>query len=106
PAPDAALDRRRRAADHPGRDHRDRRAAARLQRHGRLPVLRQADPRRDGGEDDQGQEGPHPDLQAPGLRPGDRSLMATATDTYTPRLKELYESEIRPRLKEELGLDS
>jgi large subunit ribosomal protein L5 len=32
--------------------------------------------------------------------------MATATDTYTPRLKELYESEIRPRLKDELGLDS
>jgi large subunit ribosomal protein L5 len=32
--------------------------------------------------------------------------MAVATDTYVPRLKEQYESEIRPRLKEELGLDS
>jgi large subunit ribosomal protein L5 len=32
--------------------------------------------------------------------------MATATETYTPRLKELYESEIRPRLKDELGLES
>ena len=32
--------------------------------------------------------------------------MTTATDTYTPRLKERYESEIRPRLKEELGVDS
>ncbi len=32
--------------------------------------------------------------------------MATATETYTPRLKELYESEIRPRLKDELELDS
>jgi large subunit ribosomal protein L5 len=31
---------------------------------------------------------------------------ATKTDTYTPRLKELYEREIRPRLKEELGFDS
>jgi large subunit ribosomal protein L5 len=30
----------------------------------------------------------------------------SATETYTPRLKEQYESEIRPRLKEELGLDS
>jgi large subunit ribosomal protein L5 len=32
--------------------------------------------------------------------------MATATDTYTPRLKRRYEEEIRPRLKDELGLDS
>jgi large subunit ribosomal protein L5 len=30
----------------------------------------------------------------------------SATETYTPRLKELYESEIRPRLKDELGLES
>ena len=29
-----------------------------------------------------------------------------AVDTYTPRLKDSYENEIRPRLKEELGLDS
>jgi large subunit ribosomal protein L5 len=32
--------------------------------------------------------------------------MATATETYTPRLKDLYEQEIRERLKDELGLDS
>jgi large subunit ribosomal protein L5 len=32
--------------------------------------------------------------------------VATATETYTPRLKDLYEGEIRERLKEELGLDS
>jgi len=32
--------------------------------------------------------------------------VATATDTYTPRLKDLYEAEIRERLKDELGLDS
>ncbi|MDX6480607.1 MAG: large subunit ribosomal protein [Gaiellaceae bacterium] len=32
--------------------------------------------------------------------------MATATDTYTPRLKDLYEGEIRERLKDDLGLDS
>ena len=32
--------------------------------------------------------------------------MATATETYTPRLKDLYEGEIRERLKDELGLDS
>src|SRR5438128_9611867 len=30
--------------------------------------------------------------------------MSAVADTYTPRLKEQYESEIRPRLKEELGL--
>jgi large subunit ribosomal protein L5 len=29
-----------------------------------------------------------------------------AVETYTPRLKDLYEQEIRPRLKEELGLSS
>jgi large subunit ribosomal protein L5 len=32
--------------------------------------------------------------------------MATTTDTYTPRLKEQYENEIRPKLKDELGLSS
>jgi large subunit ribosomal protein L5 len=32
--------------------------------------------------------------------------MSAATDTYTPRLKERYEREIRPRLKEELELSS
>jgi large subunit ribosomal protein L5 len=31
---------------------------------------------------------------------------ATKTDTYTPRLKEQYEREIRARLKEELGFES
>jgi large subunit ribosomal protein L5 len=30
----------------------------------------------------------------------------SATDTYTPRLKTQYDSEIRPRLKDELGLKS
>jgi large subunit ribosomal protein L5 len=30
----------------------------------------------------------------------------SAVDTYSPRLKDQYENEIRPRLKEELGLDS
>ena len=31
---------------------------------------------------------------------------ATKTDTHTPRLKDLYEAEIRERLKGELGFDS
>ncbi len=31
---------------------------------------------------------------------------ATETETYTPRLKTLYEEQLRPRLKDELGLDS
>jgi large subunit ribosomal protein L5 len=30
----------------------------------------------------------------------------SATETYTPRLKEQYENEIKPRLKDELGVDS
>ena len=30
----------------------------------------------------------------------------SAVDTYSPRLKDSYENEIRPRLKDELGLDS
>jgi large subunit ribosomal protein L5 len=33
-------------------------------------------------------------------------VSATATDTYTPRLKELYDKELRARLKDELGLSS
>jgi large subunit ribosomal protein L5 len=32
--------------------------------------------------------------------------VSAVADTYTARLKEQYESEIRPRLKDELGLDS
>ena len=32
--------------------------------------------------------------------------MSAVADTYTPRLKDQYETEIRPRLKDELGLDS
>jgi len=32
--------------------------------------------------------------------------MMAATETYTPRLKEQYEREIRPQLKDELGLSS
>ena len=30
----------------------------------------------------------------------------TATETYTPRLKQLFEDEIRARLKDDLGVDS
>ena len=33
-------------------------------------------------------------------------MSATATETYAPRLKELYETELRARLKDELGLAS
>ena len=32
--------------------------------------------------------------------------MATATETYSPRLKDLYEQELRTRLKDELGVAS
>ncbi len=33
-------------------------------------------------------------------------MSATETETYTPRLKERYDNELRARLKDELGLDS
>jgi large subunit ribosomal protein L5 len=33
-------------------------------------------------------------------------VTVTETETYTPRLKSLYEDEVRPRLKDELGLSS
>jgi large subunit ribosomal protein L5 len=33
-------------------------------------------------------------------------VMATATETYVPRLKEAYASELRSKLKDELGLSS
>src|SRR4029079_1359465 len=33
-------------------------------------------------------------------------MSATATETYAPRLKELYDNELRARLKDELGLSS
>src|SRR5207253_1943205 len=45
-------------------------------------------------------------LQEPRVRPGGRSLVATATDTYTPRLKDRYDAELREQLKDELGLTS
>jgi large subunit ribosomal protein L5 len=32
--------------------------------------------------------------------------MATATETYSPRLKDMYERELRARLKDELGVSS
>jgi hypothetical protein len=32
--------------------------------------------------------------------------MSAVADTYTPRIKDQYEREIRPRLKDELELDS
>ena len=33
-------------------------------------------------------------------------MSAVATETYTPRLKLLYDQEIRPSLRDELGLSS
>jgi large subunit ribosomal protein L5 len=33
-------------------------------------------------------------------------VTAVETETYTPRLKQLYEQELRPRLKDELGVSS
>ena len=44
-------------------------------------------------------------LQARRLRPGDRQVMA-ATETYTPRLKQRYNDELRAELREQLELAS
>ncbi|MBV8480923.1 MAG: 50S ribosomal protein L5 [Actinobacteria bacterium] len=68
--------------------------------------MQEADPHRHGREAGQGQDRPRARLQAPRLHAGAGQVSATATDTYTPRLKERYESEVRAQLKEELGLDS
>ena len=55
-----------------------------------------------------GETSARPRLQARGLRPGDRSLMTSAptAETYVPRLKERYESEIRPQLQADLGFST
>src|SRR4029078_4673729 len=53
-------------------------------------------------------------LQARGLRRGDRPVRTTVREVrkeaprapYAPRLKSLYEQELRPRLKDELELSS
>jgi hypothetical protein len=45
-------------------------------------------------------------LQARRLRPGDRQVMATTTETYVPRLKQRYNDELRGNLQEQLGLSS
>ena len=53
------------------------------------------------GRDDQGAR-----LQARRLWPGARQIMATTTETYVPRLKQSYNDELRPQLKDQLGLKS
>src|SRR4029077_1318794 len=63
------------------------------------------DPHRRRREGREGRDPARPRLQARRLRPGARSLMA-ATETYVPRLRQLYDDEIRPVLKDELVLSS
>src|SRR5262249_20900001 len=73
----------------------------------RLPGLRPSDARRNRDARDEGRgssEGAR--VQARGLRTGHRQVTATNGNGYTPRLKALYEQELRSRLKEELGLHS
>src|SRR5262249_15607518 len=53
----------------------------------------------------EGPRGARARLQARRLRPGDRQVTETFNG-YEPRLKTTYERELRPRLKEELGLSS
>src|SRR4029079_1484961 len=74
------------------------------ERDARLPDVQAGDSRRRPREGAQGRDRARPLLQA--LQRGGRALMATATETYFPRLKRQYEDEIRPALKDELQLDS
>ena len=78
-----------------------------VERDARLPDLQAADPRRLPLQGDQGRrprQGAR--LQARRLRPGDRQVTATVQETYTPRLKQRYNDELRPQLQEQLGLSS
>ena len=52
-----------------------------------------------------GEQRPRSGLQARRLRPGDRPLMA-ATEVIVPRLRERFDTELKPALFDELGLDS
>src|SRR5207248_195568 len=106
-----------RPADRPGRDHRAAGAAPGRERDARLPRVQPPDARRRAREGDQGRARARPLLQAARLRPGDRSLMArtrtsepetngnVAVEDYSPRLKDAY-LELRPQLKEQLGVSS
>src|SRR5205823_10164673 len=104
PAPDPEIERHGRAADQPGRPRREGVARAGLERDGHLPDLQAADPRRHAPAHGQGQDDPRSRLPQRRLRPGDRQVMAT--NGYSPRLKDQYDGEIRPHLKDELGLKS
>ena len=75
-----------------------------LERDARLPDLQAGDARRRPRQGAQGRDRARSLLQA--LQRGGRSLMAATTETYVPRLKQRYEEEIRPALKDELELDS
>src|SRR5665811_1427771 len=89
------------------RDHRKAGSDRRLERDGRVPRLQQDDEDRR-----EGRRAPRRDAQgarvpARRLRSGDRQVSPKKTnDSVVPRLKERYESELRPQLKEELGLSS
>jgi large subunit ribosomal protein L5 len=89
------------------RDHLGPRSGLVVERDARLPDLQAADPRR---LPLQGHQGRRPRqgarLQARRLRPGDRPVTATVQETYTPRLKQRYNDELRPQLQEQLGQSS
>src|SRR5439155_4082205 len=87
------------------RHRREARAAAGVPRDARLSGLPAADACRGRNARDEGrgnQESAH--LQTRRLPPGHRQVMAT--NGNEPRLKELYERDLRPRLKDDLGLRS
>ncbi len=93
---------------HPGRRDRQGGADSRVERHGRLPGLQ---PAHAGGDDVQGHQGQAREAARvpPGrLRAGDRRRRAQVTEKngYAPRLKVLYEQELRGRLKDELGVST
>src|SRR5205085_7539753 len=76
--------------------------------------LQPADARRHDGEGDQRRAGAHPHVPSRRLRQADRQVMARqrsqaqngSGNGYAPRLKQLYESELRARLKDELAVST
>src|SRR5581483_3112426 len=108
-APDARCEPHGRHDDDAGRRHRQAGADARVEGDGRLPDVQSPDAGRLRVPGGQGRAREDPRLQARRLRQGARQVSAVETETrngYAPRLKELYDRELRARLKDELGLAS
>ena len=102
-----------RPADDPGRDHRPADGGLGRERHARLPDLQAPDAHRHHDQGSEGRDDQGARLQARRLRPGDRSPDGRrrrherdderrANGDYVPRLKQLYNDELRAQLQKDL----